>query len=135
VAQDPTSASLMALAFFYVDAERYDDAVQAFRAAGTKDSKTYAAWYQIGRISGISRSNYDEGVESLQRYLASGELPDTMPSFGWAHLRLGDLYQHEGRVDLARSEYQAAADLRGDDARLASELKLALSQLNRGARL
>lgn len=129
VAQDTTSASLMALGFFYVDTERYDDAIQAFRAAGTKDPKTYAAWYQIGRISGISRSDYQEGVESLQRYLAAGELPDTMPGFGWAHLRLGDLYQHEGQVELARSEYQAAAGLRGDDARLASEIRTAMSRL------
>jgi tetratricopeptide (TPR) repeat protein len=128
---DKTSASRIALGLFYTQAKRYDDALQAFRDAEAADPKAYEAWYQIGRVAGFAdASHYAEGIESFKHYLAVDDLPDTIPSIAWAHYRLGNIYEHQGHKDLARTEYQTAAGLEGNDQQLASELKKATSRLD-----
>ena len=131
IALDKTSASRIALGLFYAGVKRYDDALQAFRDAEAADPKAYEAWYQIGRVAGFTdASHYAEGIESFKHYLAIDDLPDTVPSMAWAHYRLGNIYEHQGHKDLARTEYQAAAGLEGNDQQLASELKKATSRLD-----
>lgn len=130
IAMDKTSGSIVALGLLYADAKRYPDAFQAFRDARAKDANAYEAWYQMGRVAGIAKTNYEEGIESLKHYLAFENLPDTVPSMAWAHFRLGNLYEYQGHADLARAEYQSASNLQDNDKDLASKLKEAQSRLN-----
>lgn len=109
--------------------KRYDGALQAFRDAEAKDPKAYVAWYQVGRTAGLAKSGYDEGIDSLKRYIAFTDRPDSIPSGAWAHFRLGNLYEYQGHKDLAGEEYRAATDLNTDgDPDLASKLKDAQSR-------
>ena len=131
IALDKTSASRIALGLFYAGAKRNDDALQAFRDAEAADPKAYEAWYQIGRVAGFAdASHYAEGIDSFKHYLAFDDLPDTVPSVAWAHYRLGNIYEHQGHKDLARTEYRTAAGLEGSDQQLAAELKKATSRLD-----
>lgn len=130
VAKDKTADSLVALGLMYTDAKRYEDAFKAFHDAMAKDPKAYGAWYQVGRVAGFAETNYDEGIESLKHYLTFSDLPDTLYSAGWAHFRLGNLYEYQGHKDLARTEYQAASDQNEGDANLKSKIEKALSRLN-----
>jgi tetratricopeptide (TPR) repeat protein len=126
---DKTTDSLVELGIMYTEQKRYDDAFQAFRNAKSKDANAYKAWYQIGRTAGIAQSNYDEGIEALKHYLASSDLPDSIQSPAWAHLRLGNLYEYQGHADLARAEYQSASKLNDGDERLAKEVKKASARV------
>lgn len=130
VAEDTTAGSLMALGLFYTEAKRYDDAFKAFRDAAAKDPKAYGAWYQIGRVSGFAATNYDEGIESLKHYLTFDDLPDNVYSLAWAHFRLGNLYEYQGRADLARAEYEVANTMNDGNEDLTSKIKKALSGLD-----
>ena len=129
IAQDRSAESLIAFGLFYTDAERYDEALQVFREARTKDPKAYAAWYQAGRVAGLARNNYEEGIDCLKHYLAFVDLPDTVPGQGWAHLRLGNLYEYRGDHDRAQAEYHSAAMLAADDKGLAAQVRKALRHL------
>jgi tetratricopeptide (TPR) repeat protein len=108
-ALDTTSGSLVALGLMYAGAERYDEALAAFRAATVKDPNAPAPWYQIGRVAALSGTALDDGVAALTRYLAFAERPDALPSAGWAQLRLGNIHAHAGRRDAARAAFRAAA--------------------------
>ena len=131
IEQDKTQGSRLALGLFYIGAKRYDDAFATFHEM-TKDPKAYMAWYQIGKTSGLAKSNYDEGIASLKQYLAFEDLPDTVPSAAWAHYRLGNIYQAQGHKDDARNEYKTAADLNtsgNNDPDLASKLSKVQAEL------
>lgn len=121
-AQDKSTDSLKALGFLFNQQKRYDDALNAFRAATDKDAKDYQAWYQIGRLAGFAHAHYDEGIAALKRYLSVTELPDNMPPVAWAHFRLGSLYEDQANTALAQAEYQQADKLKSDDKKLADEL-------------
>jgi tetratricopeptide (TPR) repeat protein len=129
IAQDKTQGSRLALGLFYIGAKRYDDAFATFREM-SKDPTAYMAWYQIGKTSGLAKSNYDEGIASLKQYLAVEDLPDTIPSPAWAHYRLGNIYQAQGQKDLARGEYKTAAGLNSNgDPELVAKLKDSQAEL------
>lgn len=127
---DKSRESLVELGLLYTEAKRYPEALQVFGAVDAKYPDAYQAWYQTGRVTGFARSGYDAGITALKRYLAVDELPDTVPSKGWAHLRLGNLYQYQGQKDLARAEYLAADQLHGDDADLQKQAHKALDSLD-----
>lgn len=130
IAKDKTAKSQFALALLYSGAKQYDKAFKAFRVAQAKDPKIYAAWYQIGRVAVIAKTNYDEGVAALKHYLAFDDLPDNVPTPAWAHFRLGNLYALQGHKDLARTEFRVASTMNENDERLAEQVKDALSDLD-----
>ncbi len=119
----------MKLGLFFTEAKRYDEAFKTFREVKTRDQKAYSAWYQIGRVAGFSKTNYEEGIESLKHYIAFDDLPDNVFSLAWAHFRLGNIYEHQGNADLARAEYQLANTLNDGNKDLKSKLDKAISNL------
>lgn len=108
VARDPGIDSRMALGQFLVNRERFEEALVLFRVIADGGERPYLGWYQLGRIADLSHLNVEEGLQMLQRYLATQDLPDSAPSKGWAHYRLGNLHAHRGDRDVARAQYAAA---------------------------
>lgn len=121
--QDSSIESRVALGLLYVNAKRYTDAAAVFRGLAAGTEKPYIAWHQLGRIADLSRSNEEEGIKMLQRYLAFDDLPDTTTSKGWAHYRLGNLYSHRGQLDSAKSQYTAAQHFASQEPALRQRLK------------
>jgi tetratricopeptide (TPR) repeat protein len=120
---DTSIESRAALGLLYVNAKRYPEATALFRALAAGPGKPYVAWYQLGRIADLSRSNEEEGIRMLQRYLAYDDLPDTATSKGWAHYRLGNLFTQRGQLGSAKSQYAAAQRFASQEPALRQRLK------------
>lgn len=123
VARDPGIDSRVALGQFLVNRERFEEALALFRAIAEGSERPYLGWYQLGRIADLSHLNVEEGVQMLQRYLATQDLPDSAPSKGWAHYRLGNLHAHQGDRDIARAQYTAAKHYVDAEPALANRLQ------------
>jgi tetratricopeptide (TPR) repeat protein len=121
--QDSSIESRVALGLLYVNAKRYAEAAALFRGLAAGSEKPYIAWYQLGRIADLSRSNAEEGVNMLQRYLAFDGLPDTATSKGWAYYRLGNLHAHRGQLDNAKLQYSLARRFANQEPALRQRLK------------
>lgn len=128
---DKTSNSLTTLAFFYLNRNRYADALPVFRSLTTKTPNNARTWYWVGRTAILTHSHYAEGITALKHYIALPDRPDNAPSLAFAHLRLGDLYRLTARRNAARTEYAEAQKADGaNDKQFKSELKKSLEKLH-----
>ncbi len=121
IAAFPDSAGPpLALGLFLARVERYDQAFAAFDEILARKPGDLNALYQIGRTGALSGQRLDRAEQALKQFLAAPRQEDT-PRPAAAHWRLGMVYEKQGRRDLARQEYQAAASLQPslEDARKA----------------
>jgi len=106
---DSVKAYVM-LASSYEQMKRPQSSVEVFERLLRRQPQSYAAFYQIGRLSTVTGEGLDRAAELLQRYLrhtpAAGEAPLT-----YAHWRLGMVYEKQGKRDLARAAYRTAVAL------------------------
>jgi tetratricopeptide (TPR) repeat protein len=66
--------------------------------------------YHAGRVAAESGAQLERGAAGLARYLQTTPAP-WEPPLANAHWRLGAVYEHQGRRDAARAEYEAAVKL------------------------
>ena len=99
--------------FLCQQVENWTCAANAFETVVTDDPHRMAAWYQNGRTSLRSGDRLDRGAESLAHYLAHAPAGSN-PSLAWAHTRLGQVRQLQGRIDDARTEFERALALEAD---------------------
>jgi tetratricopeptide (TPR) repeat protein len=131
----PDNASILFnRGLYYQTQEEFSKAVSDFKKVQTlkpsaeDDQSRFAAQYQVGRSSVLSKSNYEEGIQSLQQYLDSAPDADGLPSKAWAKYRLGILYKQTGDKKMAKSLYkQARAETK--DKQLLKSLKKSLKKL------
>jgi tetratricopeptide (TPR) repeat protein len=110
------------LGMLYQELERYDETYAAFEEIVAIDPDNVAALYQIGRTAAMSGTNTDRGIACLRAYLEK-EVQPGYPGYDGAHWRLGMLYEHQGNVPVARSEYELAVQLNPDEDRYNDSLK------------
>jgi tetratricopeptide (TPR) repeat protein len=109
-------------------AEDWNGAFDAFRGIPPDHQSFRMAQYQIGRSAVMSGERLDEGADALLAYLDHTPRGG-MPSKAWAHVRLGQVYEKQGRRAEARAQYQAALELEPDH----EEAQKALRSLHNGA--
>ncbi len=98
------------LGYFYQGRAMYDKAFALFEQMLADSSENWRALYQIGRTGALSGQNLDRAEEAYKLYLQH-EPGENSPSLANAHWRLGIVYEHKGKKDLAREEYRAALKL------------------------
>ncbi len=112
--------------------EAYPAAVQDFKLAiqqaGDKDEfqqSKFGAMYQIGRTSVISKTEFQQGIESLQEYIKTAPKLSGLPPKDWAEFRMANLIEADGRKDEAVVIYKRLAK-NVSDKRLKKAIKAAL---------
>jgi tetratricopeptide (TPR) repeat protein len=118
-----SAAPLMALGALYQRIERWDGAFAAYeRALGLSDIDVpdmLSALYQFGRTGALSGQRLADSERSLKRWMERASAGTSGRRVARTRSRLGMVYVHQGRTDLARAEFEAALKLnpRDDDAR------------------
>lgn len=104
------SLTAFSLDLMYHSTEQWEKAMSVFETLVRDHPAWLAAWYQVGRTGALSGLYSDRSEEALKFYLAhepgSGE-----PSLAHAHFRLGNVYEKDGRMSEAISEYETAIKL------------------------
>ncbi len=88
-------------------------ALATFRRITELDPDNMAALYQVGRMALFAETDLDLAIRSFLRYLEHEQQPGA-PSYVAAHWRLGMVYELQGKIDEARTAYEAALKLDPD---------------------
>ena len=110
------------LGMIYQQKEDFQKAFKAFETVIAEDSTAFNSLYQIGRTAIFSGENLERGKECLKRYLQNDPEEDS-PSLDAAHWRLGMIYEKQGKIDLAKAEYEEAIKLDPKDKNYKKALK------------
>jgi tetratricopeptide (TPR) repeat protein len=110
-----------ALATWYATAKRWPQAFATVeRYAARRPADPYGS-YHLGRIAALSGQHLARGEESLRSFLANPPRDAAPVLLSRAHMRLGQILNHQGRRTEARSALEQALtiDPRNDDAKKA----------------
>lgn len=106
--EDPRT--LTALGLFYQNRKEYDKAFKLFDDALKKDPENHGLIYQYGRVAAVSGKNLEKGEQCMKKYLAYTP-KENEPSHAGAYMRLGMIYEKQGKQNPAKQHYQKALDL------------------------
>ena len=119
-----SGAAVVALAMFYQDRARFNDAFAVIDARLEKAPDDTNVVYQLGRAAAMSGQQLDRGERALRRFLAMLGVRDTVNRAN-AHWRLGMIGERRQDTAAARAEYQQAIALQPQhDAAIAALKKL-----------
>jgi len=131
----PNSAQIAySRGMYYQSLEKFELAIADFRnvqtmqAENEEDVSIFAALYQIGRNSVLSKTNTEEGIKALHRFINTAPTHNSLPSIPWAKFRLGLLYVNKGDKESARKLYKEAKT-ETNDKTLQKKLKKKLRRL------
>lgn len=116
----------LALGIFLTGKERFEDAIKIYDSALQKQPDAMGITYQVGRTASIAGKYLEQGETAFTRYLKYTPEPDE-PGLDWANYRLGLIYQHQGKKELAKHQYQQALALNKKH----PEAKKALNKISR----
>jgi tetratricopeptide (TPR) repeat protein len=106
--QYPDSAGPVSmLTKVYQQRREADKAWAALDAFTARNPRNRRILFDVGGIALATGQRLDVGERALTAYLA-GPLNDDMPPAPIARLQLGQIYEKEGKRDLARAQYQQA---------------------------
>ena len=108
--------------FLMLTEKNYKAAAEEFDAALRIDANYKPAHFQIGHLAGLSGANLASGEKALQKYLTTKQADDELPLYR-AHYWLGVIYEKQGKKAEARSQFQAALQLRPADGDATQALK------------
>jgi tetratricopeptide (TPR) repeat protein len=107
----PDSAgSYTQLAAFYANQKQFDKAWAILDARLKARPDDMNALFGVGRTGALSGQNLDRAEKALKSYIASPPTENAIPPAN-AHFRLGNVYEKQGKKDLARVEYNTALQL------------------------
>ena len=112
----------VALGGFLTGKERFDDALKVYDSALQKQPDDMGITYQVGRTVSISGKSLERGAASFARYLEYTPAADE-PGLDWANYRLGLIYEHQGKKEQAKKQYQQALTLNKDHPQAKKALK------------
>jgi tetratricopeptide (TPR) repeat protein len=128
-----SAAPLLALGGLYQRMERWDSAFAAYERAlalpNIEIPEALSAHYQFGRTGALSGQRLDDSERSLKRWMAQAPAGTSARRIARTRSRLGMVYVHQGRIDLARAEFEAALELNPKDA----DARAGLAKLRRAA--
>jgi tetratricopeptide (TPR) repeat protein len=106
---------------FYQRHTRWDDAFAVYERLIQLKPAEAVAHYQYGRTAALSGKNLERGERELQSLLDEPPKDFSPLSVAAVSLRLGNIYEKQGKTDLARSAYEQALKLnpKNEDARKA----------------
>jgi tetratricopeptide (TPR) repeat protein len=131
-AMSPDSvAPLMALGALYQRMSKWTDAFDAYERAlalpAIEFPDALSAHYQFGRTGALSGLRLADSERQLKRWMERAPAGTSPRRIGRTRSRLGMIYAHQGRTDLARTEFETALRLNGKD----SDAKDGLAKLGR----
>ena len=103
---------------------------QKAAAAATDLSEQQGYYYQLGRLAATAQQDPQLGQQALVNYLAFYQDSDNS-RYGWAQLRLAQIYSLQQQQDKARDLLQQIKNQRQDDDKLQTELKKLEKQLKK----
>jgi tetratricopeptide (TPR) repeat protein len=111
IVADPKRAKSYAqLAFVYIAEKKDSEAPAIFRKAVEVDPNYLPGCFGVARSDLLSGQNFDEAECFFKKYLS--RWPDEGdPTWANAHWRLGQVYEKQGKKDLAVAEWQEALKL------------------------
>lgn len=109
------------LGAFYQRQSRWDDAFAIYERLIQMKPAEVVAHYQYGRTAALSGKNLERGERELKSLLDEPPKDFSPVSVAATNLRLGNIYEKQGKTDLARSAYEQAVKLnpKNEDARKA----------------
>ena len=111
IAANPKRAkSYTQLAFIYIQEKKDSEAPPLFRQAVEMDADYLPGYFGVARSDLLSGQNLDEAERFFKNYLSRWP-EDGDPSLANAHWRLGQVYEKEGKKDLAVAEWREALRL------------------------
>ena len=112
---DKTGNSDLQLGLVLGSQKHYPEAIAAFEDGIQKDPADSSNYYQVGHVALLGKINIHEGIVYLQKYLTMphGWQPD-VPTYKWAHYRLGMLYGIAGNKIDEKSQFEAALKIDPD---------------------
>jgi tetratricopeptide (TPR) repeat protein len=111
IAADPKRAkSYVQLGFIYIAERKDSEAPALFKHALEVDANYLPGYFGVARSDLLAGQNLDEAERFFKKYLT--HWPDEgEPSWANAHWRLGQVYEKQGKKDLAVGEWQEALKL------------------------
>jgi tetratricopeptide (TPR) repeat protein len=119
-----SSAAALALANFYQNQRRWPDAFAIFDRVEKKFPSEASVHYSIGRTAAVSGEQLERGEKEMKIWLGSPPKDATSINLSNGHWRLGNIYEKQGKKDLARAEYTAALGLFPGNANAKNSLEL-----------
>jgi len=111
ITADPKRArSYMKLAFVYIVEKKDSEAPALFKHSVEVDANYLPGYFGVARSDLLSGQNLDEAERFFKKYLTRWP-EEGDPSWANAHWRLGQVYEKQGKRDLAVAEWQAALKL------------------------
>jgi tetratricopeptide (TPR) repeat protein len=115
-----SAAPITALGALYQRVEQWDKAFAAYeRALALSDigvPEALSAQYQFGRTGALSGKRLEDSERSLKRWMERAPTGTSARRVARTRARLGMVYAHQGRTDLAKAEFEAALQLNPKDA-------------------
>jgi tetratricopeptide (TPR) repeat protein len=115
-----SAAPLMALGGLYQRVGQWGKAFAAYeRALALSDiefPEALSAHYQFGRTGALSGQRLEDSERSLKRWIERAPAGTSGRRVARTRARLGVVYAHQGRRDLAKAEFEAALRLNPKDA-------------------
>ncbi|MBI2950037.1 MAG: tetratricopeptide repeat protein [Verrucomicrobia bacterium] len=90
--------------------KEFEKAFSAFERILRMDTNEVEACFHIGETGALSGQRLERAEEALKIYLRTKPW-SIMPTLADAHFRLGQVYERQGKHELARAEFQAALKL------------------------
>lgn len=111
IAADPRRAkAYVDLGFVYIGEKKDSDAPALFRKAVEVDPNYLPGYFGVARSDLLSGQNLDEAERFYKKYLTHWPEEDD-PTWANALWRLGQVYQKQGKKDLALAEWNEALKL------------------------
>ncbi|MGH9783199.1 MAG: tetratricopeptide repeat protein, partial [Terriglobia bacterium] len=114
VMSDPDAAyPYNALGIAYMEQQRWNEAIQNFRAASERAEKWIYPRYNLSRVYAALTRYRDAEQELRTGIMLAGDLG---LRYAYLHYNLGILHLFQGRVNEAEQEFRRAIELKPDDA-------------------
>jgi tetratricopeptide (TPR) repeat protein len=99
------------LGYHYQERKQFEKAFAVFERRVTAAPGDRGAWYEIGRTAAYSGQRLARGLEALQLFEQLPSLRRDEPPLAMLHLRRAQIFEKQGRLDLARQQLAAAKRL------------------------